>query len=187
MTATPSITYRIDSQDRIVQVEGDWDRFALENKGEALHSSHILNKPLWDFIQDPTTRELYRQIIARIRAGHIARFEFRCDSPECRRELVMHIHSGEENYIEFLVETLAEKPRTAVALLEADHPRSGELLRVCSWCKKINMEGNWLEIEEAMERFPLFNEAALPSITHGICEDCYLKMTRTLQEMKDTQ
>jgi hypothetical protein len=61
-----------------------------------------------------------------------------------------------------------------VPLFNTATPRSDEpLLRVCSWCKKVDTRWGWCEAEEAVVRLGLFEAQALPDITHGICQDCY--------------
>lgn len=41
-----------------------------------------------------------------------------------------------------------------------------ELLRICSWCRKIGYQGRWLTLEE------FFGSAFATPTSHGICPDC---------------
>lgn len=41
-----------------------------------------------------------------------------------------------------------------------------EFLRICSWCKKINHDGQWVTMEE------YFGSALTTKTTHGICPQC---------------
>lgn len=176
------IIYRVNDQDEIVFVNEEWDRFAADNAGEAVTSSQVLHHPLWDFIIDSTTRELYRQVLKRIRDGRSLRFTFRCDSPSCRRLLEMEVGRGEDNSVEFRTRTLSEESRQPLALPESSAAGSNELLRVCGWCKKVFVGGSWAEVEEAVAQLRLFHRHFLPSMTHGICEGCYQEMTKTLAD-----
>ncbi len=81
MADSTGIIYRVNDQDEIVFVNEEWDQFAAANAGEAVTASQVLQRRLWDFISDSTTRELYRQVLRRIRDGRSLRFTFRCDSP----------------------------------------------------------------------------------------------------------
>lgn len=76
-----NIIYRVNDQDDLVFVSREWDRFAADNSGDLVTSQRVLNRPLWDFITDENTRELYRQVLKRVREGSLVRFTFRCDSP----------------------------------------------------------------------------------------------------------
>lgn len=47
----------------------------------------------------------------------------------------------------------------------------GEMLSICSWCKRLDVHG-WCEIDEAIDRgVALFSEPIRP-ITHGLCPSC---------------
>ncbi len=177
MEDSEGILYRVDPQDWIVFVSPEWDRFAEANAGERARSANVLHRRLWDFILDPTTRELYRQALQRARKGHPLRFPFRCDSPTRRRLLEMDIRPTAGGAVDFRTRTLAEEHRPPLALLSPDAARSDELLRVCGWCKKVFVGAAWAEVEEAVARLRLFEQALLPQMTHGICEPCYEKMT----------
>jgi hypothetical protein len=41
-----------------------------------------------------------------------------------------------------------------------------EFLRICSWCKKIDHDGEWMTMEE------YFGSALTTKTTHGICPQC---------------
>jgi hypothetical protein len=56
------------------------------------------------------------------------------------------------------------------------------MVRVCGWCKKVDVGGSWAEVEEAVTRLRLFDRPLLPQLTHGICEGCYDRMVETLRE-----
>lgn len=182
MTDRGDIIYRVNDQDEIALVNEEWDRFAAANVGERFASAQVLQRSLWDFIIDPTTRELYRQVLKQIRQGRSLRFTFRCDSPTCRRLLEMHIAREEDGTVEFRTRTLSEVDRQSPILLESDIARSDELLRMCGWCKKVFVGDAWVEVEEAVVRLQLFEHTLLPSMTHGICEPCYQEMIETLAQ-----
>ena len=82
--------------------------------------------------------------------------------------------------VEFNVRTLSIEKRPPQALLDPA-VRSGPLLRICGWCKKIPIGVRWVEIEEAISEMHLFENAALPRLTHGICEECEKKIDDTLK------
>jgi hypothetical protein len=57
-----------------------------------------------------------------------------------------------------------------------------ERVVVCGWCKRVDVSGDWLEVELAVTRLGLFNLTRLPQITHGICVDCRKRVRRELPE-----
>ena len=181
MTTNNSLLiYRINHRDEIVFVNDEWDSFAVANAGEAVTSAQVLQRPIWSFISDQTTRELYRQMLTRVRGGSSLQFSFRCDSPTCRRLLEMKVNPLEKGAVEFVTRTLWAEERPAPALLEPGAARSDAWLRMCSWCEKVWSGEAWAEIEDAIADSRLFEQPLMPSMTHAICELCRHKMMDTL-------
>ncbi|MDT8319362.1 MAG: hypothetical protein RQ826_02420 [Xanthomonadales bacterium] len=181
---TDEIHYRLNDRDEIVYVNEVWDLFALANSGEHLTATRVLGRPLWDFITDDTSRRLYRVVLAKVRDDRPVRFDFRCDSPDCRRLLEMEVSRGQHGSTEFRVRTLAKEKRQPQALLDPYRPPSGELLCVCAWCKRVDMGDRWTEVEEAVSLLGLPERSLLPEVTHGICEDCNARMVATLSDIE---
>ncbi|GAB4400098.1 MAG: hypothetical protein Kow00123_07590 [Anaerolineales bacterium] len=176
MSETPDIVYRVNARDEIDFVCDEWDDFAVANGGESVLSAQVLGRPIWDFITDLSTQEIYRALIRKARSGRSLQFTFRCDAPWRRRFLEMTVVGKEGGAVEFHTRTLLEEERPTPILLDADVGRSDELLRSCGWCKKFLVGDEWVEVEEAVQRLRLFQRRRLPSITHGICDECYEKM-----------
>src|SRR5262245_41935895 len=171
MDGAAPLVYWIDRRDVITEVGGAWLAFALANGAPELDSASVVGRRLWDFVGDPTTGQLYRGILARARAGRAARFPFRCDAPASRRLLEMAVTAEGDGGVRFETRTLEEASRPPEALWERGAERSGDLLRVCGWCKRVDA-GGWAEVEEAVARLRLFERDRLPALTHGICETC---------------
>ena len=55
---------------------------------------------------------------------------------------------------------------------------------MCSWCKRVDVEGAWSDVEAAVQRLRLFELTSLPQITHGICEPCLGGMLELLGKKK---
>lgn len=179
------VRYHINDRDEIIFVDEAWDRFAKSNDVAELGANRVLGRVLWDFISDRVTRELYQQIVARVRQGRQAQFKLRCDGPSCKRHLEMTIHATGRNTVEFVTHSLQEEDRPAVALLARDTPRSREYLRVCAWCNRIKVGSDaWKEVEVAVERLGLFQVGRMPRLTHGLCPACFATMSSTLDDLK---
>ena len=176
------LAYRINERDEIVFVNEEWDRFAAGNGGERVLGAQVLHHSLWDFITDQTTLLLYRDVLKRIRNGRLVQFTFRCDSPACRRLLMMSVARRDDGLIEFRTRPISQEPRPPIAVLAPHAAHSDTLLRVCSWCCRIDAGGEWVEVEEAITRLQLLEQPLLPMITHGICESCYETVFREFAE-----
>lgn len=183
--ATGEIVYRVDAQDRIVSVSSAWDPFAIANDGRSVTASAIVGRNLFEFIGDQATRHLYRQMLTRIRSGGNLAYRYRCDSPDCRRLMEMQIVATDsQGGVEFRSITLEEHPRAPLELPQADGASDEdpvELQRACGWCNRLEVEGTWLEIEDALPRLRLLERASPPAVTHGICDDCLARMTDELE------
>jgi hypothetical protein len=159
------VRYAIDAEDSICFVDEGWYEFADANGGDELKPPAVLGLSLWGCISDPTTRDLYRQIVDRVRQGKLARFTLRCDSPECRRLLEMTISSNADGTVEFCTSVLSLENRAPVALLSSKVSRSTEMLRMCAWCNRINLgahSSDWVEVEDAAEQLDLFERELMP-------------------------
>ncbi len=170
---TASVVYDLDASDNIVSVNDAWDRFAAENESASVGARNVVGRSLWDFISDPTTREIYRRLFASARGGSApSSFQFRCDAPSIRRLLEMEIRFT-DGVVRCTVRTVNLENREPQLLLDPAVERSEELLRMCSWCKRIpDGAGVWHEIDDAVSLAELFRYQRLPVVTHGICEEC---------------
>jgi len=98
----------------------------------------------------------------------------RCDGPEVRREMDIHIASQSPGrFVLFSARLRTEERREEFQpLLAADTPRGEETLTMCGWCDRFLVGGEWVEVEEAVARLGLFALPQLPAISHGVCPDC---------------
>lgn len=154
----------------------------MANEGETALSRAVLHRPLWDFITEPTTRHLYREVLRRVRGGRLIQFTFRCDSPACRRLMEMIVVAAEEQGVEFRTRILSQESRPPQTVLRQHARTSGRLLLICAWCNRVDLDANWVEVEDAALRLRLFEYSRPPTLTHGICDSCFTKMKETLLE-----
>lgn len=153
--ASPTIVYRVDAQDRIVSVNGAWNAFASANGGATIVSTRIIGRNLFEFITDATTQQLYRQMLARIRSGQDLQYTYRCDSPDRRRLMEMEMRL-------------------------ADDAEDTALQRSCGWCNRLEVEGEWLEIEDALPKLRFMELERPATLTHGMCDECLARMLAEL-------
>ncbi|KAA3610434.1 MAG: hypothetical protein D8M58_05535 [Calditrichaeota bacterium] len=177
--------YYLDSNDKIIDVDDNWLSFAAENV-YSISQSFIKDKPIWDIITDIEIQHFYKILIDKVRTYKTKiHFPFRCDSPDCRRFMELSLRLDQENRIEFKSRLIREEFREPVDLFDVQNDRSKELVRVCSWCKKVAVSDNtWLEVEDAIRELSLFDYIKLPKITHSICPTCHKNNRRLLESFR---
>jgi hypothetical protein len=183
MLTDTDIIYRVNEADQICFTNRQYDEFALSNDGNAARSTTVLHRSLWDFITERTTQHLYRKVMDRVRSGRFIQFTFRCDSPACRRLMEMDVVSIEGGAVEFRTRALSEESRPPQRVLQHQVGSPEVPLRMCGWCGSVDVSGDWVELVEATRRLRLFEHASPPTITHGICETCLMKMEQTLADL----
>lgn len=169
--AVARVIYEINAADELVAIGADWVRFAEAN--EAAHlADHVVGRSLWDFISGATTRHVYRELVNRARAGQTISFDYRCDSPALRRFMRMTIIARSDGAVAFDSVTMRIEQRSA-ALPSLISVVGEPVLRMCSWCKRVEVSQSWEEVEIAVERLGLLSLTDPPLISHAICPPCY--------------
>ena len=175
------ITYHINDEDKIVYLSEEWGSFANENMAGILSAGNVLNKSIYEFIADDNSRQLYALLFQRVRNQPVSvQFPFRCDSPEKRRYMVMEIYPVENGLLALKSCIVREEIRQAVLLLDRNIERTAEYLKICGWCKKVDVNGVWMEAEPALKSLGLLGETRLPNLSHGMCDDCYENIRKEL-------
>lgn len=169
------VVYQIDQNDFLLVVNDRWNKFATDNGSPHLVGEKIVALSLWDFIHDAETRHLHEVLLKKVRTekAAIRKLPFRCDAPTLRRYMEMDVIPLPGGAIEYRCRTLRTEQREPVSLVTADERGSGRFVRMCSWCKKIDIEKNtWRDIEDAVNVLGLFSETNIPPISHTMCNAC---------------
>lgn len=167
--------YVVDQNARIVSVSDNWSVVASDNGvGSDLKKEDVIGRSLFDFIADAHCQELYKALIKKVsHTGDASSFPFRCDTPLRRRLMELYIRDRGDDQIEFDVALLLDDQRPEPCLLlEADRPVSDAEVTICSWCKCVEVGDDWLEVEEATAALRTSDDAPLPQLKHGICDQC---------------
>lgn len=177
------ISYIVDEQDRLLAVSPEWMPFALKNDAAELAPEQVAGRSLWSFIDDESTRELYEAVLAHVRSGPETDLFLRCDAPERRRLIEMIVTRRPDGNVEFRTRLIGSKDRSEQRLLARSTPRTAQHLLLCSWCDRINVDGDeWLEVEEATERLELTDEPELPRLDPVVCPACFAMVTEILAQ-----
>jgi len=164
-----NVIYTVDADDRITWVNDAWDHMARAGDAPEILSGTVVGTELWAHISDPTLRHLLRRIFAKVRASRRPlELCCRCDAPEVRRGVEVRLESADGAEVRVTNRTISQDPRA----LTLSGARSDTLLKACGWCNAILVDGEWVEIEVAIERLRLLNGPHYPSITHGLCLSC---------------
>ena len=173
MTGTRALSYAIDEHDHLIRVDEGYYAFAEENEWHEAGSS--LGRSLWDYVAGAELKKLQRLLVRRIRdeVGQV-KLPFRCDGPGFRREMDITIAAPPGGRVVlFSTKLRSEKLRDSrQSLLDPAAARGEEILPMCGWCDRFEVDGEWVEVEEAARRLELFNRAELPALSHGICPAC---------------
>ncbi|HEY0390640.1 MAG TPA: hypothetical protein VGC63_02910 [Solirubrobacterales bacterium] len=172
--STQALSYAIDEHDHLIKVDQGYYRFAEENGWAEAGSS--LGRSLWDYVAGPDLKKLQRLLIRRIRdeVGDVE-LTCRCDGPQVRREMDVRIVARPGGRVVlFSARLRSEEARDLPQLLlDPDAPRNDDTLKMCGWCDRFEVDGEWVEVEEAAKRLGLFNRSELPTLVHGVCPDCH--------------
>jgi len=172
------VEYWLDSGNRIIRVNDEWDAFALQNDAEFLLRDQVLGRPLVDFIHDPATREFVLMLVDRSRAnGSFGPYRYRCDSPGCRRYLEMEIELLSD-------ETVRVAHRIRKVKLEATERRmraesSTRAMPRCSQCNRVAVAGIW---QDPFDVPTLGDGETL--VVYCVCDDCKAAVGDTLVRMR---
>jgi hypothetical protein len=165
-----ALSYAIDDQDRLIRLDEGYYRFAEENGWEDAEGS--LGRSLWDFVAGEDVRKLLRLLVRRIR-DEVRDVELtcRCDGPAVTREMDVRIAATSTGRgVLFAARVRSEEEREQPqGLLDPQAPRGQETLPMCAWCDRFEVDGEWVEAEEAANRLELFRRREMPSLEHTVC------------------
>lgn len=164
--------YRIDPQDRIIQVSSSWNTFALQNEGESCLSAQIHGKPIWNYIHGDMTRMWFHSLLAyvRLRPEPIER-PYRCDSPEIKRYMNMVVIPQDNGDILLQHHFLRIEPRANPIHFQVPQSRiHSDYQKRCSICGRVQQDGVWMEIENADSS--RMNRGNVLHVFYGVCESC---------------
>ena len=169
-----SYDYAIGDRDQIISVSPDWIGFARENGAAGLDASAVLGRSIFEFIRGESTQAFYGVLFRRVRGDRTPlTLPFRCDSPDRFRFMELAIAPGEDAVIELRGVLLREQERPHCRLVDTLIPRSEVELDMCSVCTRVRIPGSkWLEVDEAIASFDLFDSVEQPRLRYSVCESC---------------
>ena len=167
-------SYEVDRADLIRAVGGGWDEFARENDAPELVQARVIGRHLWDYVSDHTTKMLLRRLLSEVRDHEReVQIPFRCDGKHIRRFMNFRAAPALHGGVQVRTRLVREEPVPELLELRSRPPLMGEsMLRMCSWCNRIELPRGWAELADAVREEELFHSASLPQVTHGMCPTC---------------
>ena len=167
---TERTSYTVDAEDVITAVDDGFRSFAAENGASELAEA-VIGRELWDFVDGLETRHLLRVLFRRARLLGAVSVPYRCDAPAIRRSMVLDVELAADGALELRSTLLSAEDRTPVEFLTRQEDGAPPLLRVCSWCNRLQARGRWVEPELGITWLRPF-ELKTPAISHGVCPSC---------------
>lgn len=180
--ARKPVVYRIDGNDRLVELSPSWDEFAACNEAPTLFRELVLERSIWDFIVSDSTRMIYDIVFSRLRSKETCRLEFRyrCDSPDTIRYMRMEMVSRRPRCITLKSQVLREEKNNLPVVITANDT---SYIKRCSLCLKLAERSTRIEfvqVEEFFSRHPgLKNQL---SVHYGLCPECKATMLTASQQ-----
>ncbi len=151
-----------------------WLSFAQENGAPGLNEDAVIGRPLWEFIADEPTRDLYERI--HVRARKTAKpvvVAYRCDSPSLRREMRLTISPAENGELSYSSVLLRAVPQGPIRVLDSGLRGTGSFVTMCSCCKRSLIEPHgWVDLEDVSLRLRVLGKARLPGLRYTVCPEC---------------
>lgn len=178
------VRYEIDSNDVIVSVGGDWDRFARANGAEELMHDAVIGHPLRRYVVGDVTRMFIDTMLTKIRiSGLPLSIPYRCDSPGTKRYMEMQLAMSEVSGHIVASHRLVREEAMPSLSIRALAPQamggiaSGSLVKRCSMCNRLS-EKNGPPLEP--DRFPRAKLREPLQVIYHVCHDCQSKLKQRL-------
>ena len=164
------VSYTLDDDDVIVEVEGDWSMV----EGDVIGSS------IWTHVRSEGLRDLYRRLFERTRGGESIVFDYRCDSPTHRRYMRMTVERADE--LLRLKSTLLREVERDAPLAVVAASRGQTLISRCSVCNAYGVGARWTDITDAVTAHRLLSDDRPVRVVHSVCPTCHGSLSAIVQK-----
>ena len=155
--------YRVDANDRIVEVGGAWDRFALENDGDDAVANAVVGTSIWSNVIGDATRMYLEAVLTRARLEKKPiKIDYFCNSPKLQRKTRMELSSLPDGSVLSRHSILKIQPLYSGSPAITD---AKKLVKSCTICKRVRVGKTWVYSEEILNHQEL-------NLFFGLCDDC---------------
>jgi hypothetical protein len=169
-TCQSLVEMTVDKNNIIVAVNASWDEFALSNDAPQLAGGSVIGWSLLDSVSGKVTK-IFTQALLDLARSHEQKimFDYRCDSPQVRRFMRMHISQGDAGSVQFIHEHLSSEYFSHAAIYQSAAQRSRDTLVRCSICNHVRHDGIWSTPDYVSRTFFASHPV---SVIYGICPSC---------------
>lgn len=170
-----TLYYRLDAADRIVEIGGCWNDFALANAGESVLAECVLGSDIYDHVSGDASRMFLHTLLTATRSlARDTTRPYRCDSPGVKRFMEMSLLPLADHGVMVAHRMIKVEPLPGrydfIASKNQPYPPS-RIVR-CSICNRIKHAGEWLETDRAGALGLLSSSEPTPVI-YGVCDACH--------------
>ena len=169
-TCQSLVEMTVDKNNIIVAVNASWDEFALSNDAPQLADGSVIGWSLLDSVSGKVTKT-FTQALLDLARSHEQKimFDYRCDSPQVRRFMRMHISKGDADSVNFLHEHLSSEYFSHPAIYQSAAQRGRDTLVRCSICNHVRHDGIW-STPDYVSRTHFASHPV--RVIYGICPSC---------------
>jgi hypothetical protein len=165
--------YLIDGDDRIIYVNQAWLNFAQENDAAEITADRVMEKSIFEFITGGDTQSLYATLHTNVRARRKEIvIPFRCDSPSVVRQMTLTLRPLENGAIEYEGRVVQKTTRNPVTILFRLADRTDRSIPICSLCRRVSVQAEWLELSDVVVQLPSLKTAMFPRLLETVCPNC---------------
>jgi len=171
------VTYRLDANERLVDVDSGWDAFALANGADRLRGAAVLGRSIWDLISDPDVRRLYTPLFRAVRErAESVEFPFRCDAPHAMRYMRMLVSPADGGGLVLRSILEREAPRAPAGVERKRQHGLSQMVQLCSSCCSLATSNGWVEVQAGIG--DVTSQAELPlRVAYSYCPDCRARLS----------
>ncbi len=170
---SPSVSYILDSQFRVLYCNPAWNRFARSNGAPRLDGDLVLGSDLFDAIPDVLKSAYFDAFRHVVSTGLVWEQSYECSSPALFRVYRMRIHLLKPRDWFVVTNTLVvERPHTGTTAADAStYVDENGLVTVCAHCrcsKRVDNPDQWDFVPEYLQ----LRLGSIPKLSHGLCPVC---------------
>ena len=137
--------------------------------------NRLAGNPVWDFIADKKLRNIYEIVFSTAtNSKNEIVIRHHRDSPSLSRFMESRVFAWTDDTF-FVYDSLNTEDRTEQTASQ-DHTVQNpyKYQSVCSWCKKVKVGDEWVEVQNPFRELDLFSSETPVQLTHGICPTCFV-------------
>lgn len=164
--------YRVDIEDRIVEIGGDWDYFSRSDETARTASNDLIGTPLVASISGDNPRMYILALLQRARfSKRPIEADYFCHAPDEMRHARMMLTGakGGSVLVEHTFLSSHRRSRAGQGTIHHWRPKWVAPLKLCIDCDKVKSPDGWVP----RETWPLMPKQ---NLFRGFCPDCSSKL-----------